>query len=158
MGGNVLHGVLDASDPVGLGVGDLDRELVLDGHDDLYGVEGIEAEIVAELRRRLDLRGVDLVEVLDHGEDTFLNLRGGEEGLGTFGGGEVHCSEGGWGGGGGGSSDLFARNRFWEICEMSLLFLLLSLLVSFGRRVRRGWGKSGSGRARTGRSKTKKGA
>ena len=102
MGGNVLHGVLDASDPVGLGVGDLDRELVLDGHDDLYGVEGIEAEIVAELRRRLDLRGVDLVEVLDHGEDTFLNLRGGEEGLGTFGGGEVHCSEGGWGGGGGG--------------------------------------------------------
>lgn len=78
---DVLHRIGHAPDPVGLGVGDLDGELVLDRHDDLHGVEGVEAEVVAEFGGGLDLGGVDLVEVLDGGDDALLDLGGGEEGL-----------------------------------------------------------------------------
>ena len=33
---------------VGLGVGDLDAELLLEGHDELDGVEGVEAQVARE--------------------------------------------------------------------------------------------------------------
>lgn len=43
-------------DGVGILVGDLDAELLLDGHDDLDGVERVEAEVVGEVSGRLDLQ------------------------------------------------------------------------------------------------------
>lgn len=42
-------------DGVGILVGDLDAELLLDGHDDLDGVEAVEAEVVGEVGGGLDL-------------------------------------------------------------------------------------------------------
>lgn len=40
--------LLDRVDGVGLGVGDLNGKLLLDGHDDLDGVERVEAEVGGE--------------------------------------------------------------------------------------------------------------
>jgi hypothetical protein len=40
---------------VGVLVGNLDAELLLDSHDDLDGVEAVETEIVGEVSRALDL-------------------------------------------------------------------------------------------------------
>ncbi len=45
-------------DGVGILVGDLDAELLLDGHDDFDGVEGVKAEVVGEVCGGLDLWGV----------------------------------------------------------------------------------------------------
>lgn len=42
-------------DAVGVLVRDLDAELLLDGHDDLDGVEAVEAEVVGEVGGGLDL-------------------------------------------------------------------------------------------------------
>lgn len=42
-------------DRVGILVGDLDAELLLDGHDDFDGVERVEAEVVGEVSGGLDL-------------------------------------------------------------------------------------------------------
>jgi hypothetical protein len=42
-------------DGVGVLVGDLDAELLLDGHDDLNGVETVQAEVVGEVSSGLDL-------------------------------------------------------------------------------------------------------
>lgn len=42
-------------DGVGILVGDLDAELLLDSHDDLNGVERVEAEVVGEVSASLDL-------------------------------------------------------------------------------------------------------
>ena len=48
-------------DAVGVLVGDLDAELLLDGHDDLDGVEAVETEVVGEVGGGLDVgRVVDL--------------------------------------------------------------------------------------------------
>lgn len=44
-------------DGVGVLVGDLDAEFLLDGHDDFDGVEGVEAEVVGEVGDGLDLWG-----------------------------------------------------------------------------------------------------
>ena len=44
-------------DAVGVLVGNLDAELLLDGHDDLDGVEAVEAKIVGEVGSGLDLFG-----------------------------------------------------------------------------------------------------
>ena len=54
-------------DVVGVLVGDLDAELLLDGHDDLDGVEAVEAEVVGEVGGRLDvLDVVDLQSPIPH--------------------------------------------------------------------------------------------
>lgn len=45
-------------DAVSVLVGDLDAELLLDGHDDLNGVEAVEAEVVGEVGGGFDLLGV----------------------------------------------------------------------------------------------------
>jgi hypothetical protein len=42
-------------DGVGLSVGDLNGELLLDGHDDLDGVERVEAEVSRELGGGVEL-------------------------------------------------------------------------------------------------------
>ena len=42
-------------DSVGVLVGDLDAELLLDSHDDLDGVKAVQAEIVREVGGGLDL-------------------------------------------------------------------------------------------------------
>jgi hypothetical protein len=44
-----------AVDGIGLLVGDLDAELLLDGHDDLDRVEAVEAEVVVEVRLDVEL-------------------------------------------------------------------------------------------------------
>lgn len=46
---------LTGVDGVGILVGDLNAELLLDGHDDFDGVEAVEAEIVGEVSSGLDL-------------------------------------------------------------------------------------------------------
>lgn len=46
---------LTGVDAVGVLVGDLDAELLLDGHDDLNGVETVQAEVVGEVGSGLDL-------------------------------------------------------------------------------------------------------
>jgi hypothetical protein len=48
-------------DRVGVLVGDLDAELLLDGHDDLDGIEAVETEVIGEVGGGLDLiNGVSL--------------------------------------------------------------------------------------------------
>lgn len=42
-------------DGVGVLVGDLNAELLLDGHDDLNGVKRVETEVVGEVSSGLDL-------------------------------------------------------------------------------------------------------
>lgn len=54
-------------DVVGVLVGDLDAEFLLDGHDDLDGVEAVEAEVVGEVGGGLDvLDVVDLHSPIPH--------------------------------------------------------------------------------------------
>ena len=45
-------------DGIGVLVGDLDAELLLDSHDNFDGVERVEAEVVGEVSYGLDLEGV----------------------------------------------------------------------------------------------------
>jgi hypothetical protein len=47
---DVVDGFLDARDLLGVLVGDLDPELLLEGHDQLDGVEAVRAEVVHEGR------------------------------------------------------------------------------------------------------------
>mmetsp|Transcript_25617 Transcript_25617/g.102133 ORF Transcript_25617/g.102133 Transcript_25617/m.102133 type:complete len:259 (-) Transcript_25617:2-778(-) len=70
---DVLDRVGDGEDLVGLGVGDFDGELLLNRHDELDGVERVEAEV---LERDLGRHGrvVDLVVVLDHRHDAVGGL------------------------------------------------------------------------------------
>ena len=81
MGRNVLNGVLDAGNLIGLGVGNFNGKLILDGHNDLDGIQRIKAQIVSELGRGSDLGGVNLVKVLHDGDDAVGNLSGVDEGL-----------------------------------------------------------------------------
>lgn len=46
--GDVLNRLTDRLDSIRLLVGNLDRELLLDGHDDLDGVERVETEVLGE--------------------------------------------------------------------------------------------------------------
>jgi hypothetical protein len=46
-------------DAVGVLVGNLDAKLLLNGHDDLDGVEAVEAEVVGEVGGGLDLLRVE---------------------------------------------------------------------------------------------------
>ena len=72
---DVLDSLVDRVDGVSVLVGDLDAELLLDGHDDLDGVEAVETEVVGEVRGGLDVGGiVDLVEARQQAHDAALNL------------------------------------------------------------------------------------
>lgn len=81
VGRNVLNGILDAGNLIGLGVGNFNGKLILDGHNDLDGIQRIQTQIVGKLGRGGDLGGVDLVEVLHDGDDAIGNLGGVDEGL-----------------------------------------------------------------------------
>lgn len=65
-------------DGVGVLVGDLDAELLLDGHDDLNGVETVQTEVVGEVGGRLDLEGgvrcglYSLREIAHGGSETYV--------------------------------------------------------------------------------------
>ena len=48
-------GLSTGVDRVGILVGDLNAELLLDGHDDLDGVKRVETEVVGEVSGGLDL-------------------------------------------------------------------------------------------------------
>src|SRR5919109_114777 len=52
---DVLDGVAHRHDLLGILVGDLDVEVLLQGHDELDGVEGVGAQIFDELRGRSDV-------------------------------------------------------------------------------------------------------
>lgn len=79
MGRNVFNGVGNAGNLIGLSVGDLDGELILNGHDDLDGVEGVETKVVGELAGGANLGGFDLVKVFHDGDDTVGDLPGVNE-------------------------------------------------------------------------------
>lgn len=72
---DVLNGLVDGVDGVGVLVGDLNAEFLLNGHDDLNGVEAVEAEVVGEVSGGLDVGSiVDLVETLEQANDAALDL------------------------------------------------------------------------------------
>src|SRR3954470_19947640 len=52
---DVLDGVADGHDLLGVLVGDLDVEVLLQGHDELDGIEGVGAQVLDELRVRVDV-------------------------------------------------------------------------------------------------------
>lgn len=62
---DVVDGVLSALDFLGLGVRDVDGELVFDVENELNLFEGVEAKILLEVRVGRNGVGVDLVEALD---------------------------------------------------------------------------------------------
>lgn len=68
--GNVLDGIGDGLDLLGIVVGDIEDELLLEGHNNLNDIEGVETEVVDEVGLSGDLGGIDLLEVLDDLEDT----------------------------------------------------------------------------------------
>lgn len=74
--GDVLDGVGDGLDLLGIVIGDVEDELLLEGHDDLDDVKGVETEVIDEVRLVGNLASVDLLEVLhdlkDTGEDVVL--------------------------------------------------------------------------------------
>lgn len=57
MGGDVGHSVTYREDLVGLGVGDFDAELLLDGHDHLDGVQRVQVQVLLEAGGRGDSLG-----------------------------------------------------------------------------------------------------
>ena len=72
---DVGDGLLDGVDAIGVLVGDLDAEFLLDGHDDLDGVEAVETEVIGEVGGGLDVgRVVDLVKSRQQAHDPPLNL------------------------------------------------------------------------------------
>src|SRR2546427_2078534 len=52
---DVLDGVADGHDLLGVLVRDLDVEVLLQGHDELDGIEGVGAQVFDELRGRSDV-------------------------------------------------------------------------------------------------------
>src|SRR4029450_1387977 len=52
---DVLDGVADRHDLLGVLVGDLDVEMLLQGHNELDRVEGVGAQVLDELRVRVDV-------------------------------------------------------------------------------------------------------
>ena len=67
---DVLDGVADGHDLLGFFVGDLDVEVLLQGHDELDRIEGVGAQVLDELRVGVDVFLVD-PELLD---DDLLHL------------------------------------------------------------------------------------
>jgi hypothetical protein len=57
----------DRSDLVSFGIWDLDGEFLLDGHDDLDGVERVESEVVGEGRGGRELGSVWFRLQIRHG-------------------------------------------------------------------------------------------
>lgn len=75
LGEDVLDGLLDAVDLVGILIGDLNAELFLNGHDDLDGVERIKTEVVGKVCLLCDVaRVVDLVKPAEELFDPLVHL------------------------------------------------------------------------------------
>jgi len=81
VGGNVLHGILDTGNLIGLGVWNFNGKLILDGHNDLDGIQRIKAQIVGKLGPGGDFGGIDLVKVLNDGNDAIGDLGRVDKGL-----------------------------------------------------------------------------
>src|SRR5438270_8191786 len=47
---DVVHGLADVADLLGLFVGDLDAELLLEGHHQLHDVQGVRSQVLGEAR------------------------------------------------------------------------------------------------------------
>lgn len=73
VGSEIAEGILNGLDFVPLLLGDFNAELILDGKNELDGVERIEAEVVEKMGLLGQNVGIDLVEVLDHGEQPLLD-------------------------------------------------------------------------------------
>src|SRR5690606_27849594 len=72
--GDVVDGVADGLDVLGLLVGDLDLELLLHRHHQLDDVEAVGAEILDERGLELDLVLADAELLRDDGPNLRLNL------------------------------------------------------------------------------------
>jgi hypothetical protein len=53
--GDVLNGLLSRLDLIGILVGDLNGELLLNSHDNLDGIQGVQAEVSVEAGLKGDL-------------------------------------------------------------------------------------------------------
>lgn len=53
--GDVLNGLLSRLDLIGILVGDLNGELLLNSHDNLDGIQGVQAEVSVEVGLKGDL-------------------------------------------------------------------------------------------------------
>lgn len=72
---DVLDSLLDGVDGVGVLVGDLNAEFLLNGHDDLNGVERVKTEVVGEVSGGTDVGNiVDLVKTLQQAHNSALDL------------------------------------------------------------------------------------
>ena len=81
MSRNVFRGILNTHNLISLRIGNLNGEFILDGHDDLHGVEGVESEVIGECCGGCYLAGIDFVVVLDDGDDAVGDFRCVDEGL-----------------------------------------------------------------------------
>jgi len=95
-----VNDLLDGGDVGSLFLGDFAVELLLDGHDELNGVEGVGTKVIDEGGARDDLVGVD-AKLRD---DDLLNLVLDAE-KGRARGGNPLSDEGGVGGEGGGAGE-----------------------------------------------------
>lgn len=80
MRGDEVNCRLDGIDLLCLIVGDLEAKFFLKGHDDLDGVQAVQSKVLLEMRIRRHLGGLDLLEVLDDGDDAVGDLALVEEG------------------------------------------------------------------------------
>lgn len=72
---DVLNSLVNGVDGVGVLVGDLNAEFLLDGHDDLDGVKRVETEVVGEVSGGLDVGNiVDLIKALQQAHNSALDL------------------------------------------------------------------------------------
>jgi hypothetical protein len=72
---DVLNSLVNGVDGVGVLVGDLNAELLLDGHDNLDGVKRVETEVVGEVSGGLDVGNiVNLIKALQQAHDSALDL------------------------------------------------------------------------------------
>lgn len=75
LGKDVLNSLVNTVDSVGLLVGDLNAELLLNSHHNLNSIQGIQTKVVREVGRAVDLAGIgDLVKVLQEVDYPALNL------------------------------------------------------------------------------------
>lgn len=72
--GNVINGLLDREDLIGLGIRDLNGEFILNAHDHLDCVEGVKTQILGKVGRRHHLGLVSLLKSTDHLEDPGLDV------------------------------------------------------------------------------------
>lgn len=84
---DVLNSLVNTVDGIGILVGDLNAEFLLNGHNNLNGIQAVKSKVVCEVRRAVDLAGIgNLVKVLqkvDYPSLSFLLVKTGRSGVET---------------------------------------------------------------------------